>query len=222
MPRLNPSSMSAAPIDRAPWPRYLSIVTLHSSRSPMPTREELNDLLEAVAARADRQAFAALFKHFAPRVKTYLMRGGSPEAAAEELTQECMISVWRKAALFDARQAAASTWIFTIARNLRIDQLRRKSPTVTWVDEPDAAPLDAPDPSPAPEELMDGLRLCHRMNEALARLPHEQAQVLRLSFYEDQPHVAIARELGIPLGTVKSRVRLAIGHLRRLLHGFES
>jgi RNA polymerase sigma-70 factor (ECF subfamily) len=185
----------------------------------MPTSEELNRLAQAVALSGDRQAFAALFKHFAPRVKTYLMRLGTSEGLAEELTQEAMVSVWRKASSFDAERASVSTWIFTIARNLRVDHFRRMGNRAVEAEEQDAD--ETPDTLPQPDELLLINQRESGLRRAMERLPAEQARVLRLSFYEDQPHAQIARELGIPLGTVKSRVRLAVTHLRRLLDGFE-
>jgi len=185
----------------------------------MPTSEELNRLAQAVAQSADRQAFAALFKHFAPRVKTYLVRLGTTDGLAEELTQEAMVSVWRKAATFDAERASVSTWIFTIARNLRVDHFRRMGNRTIEADEQDGD--DLPDTQPQPDDLL----LTHQreagLRQAMERLPAEQLRVLRLSFYEEQPHAQIAQTLGIPLGTVKSRVRLAVLHLRRLLDGLE-
>jgi len=201
---------------RAPW---LSIVTLHQGRDAMPTSEELNSLAEAVARNADRQAFAALFKHFAPRVKSYLMRLGTSEGLAEELAQEAMVSVWRKAQSFDAGRANVSTWIFTIARNLRVDHFRRIGNRTAEVDDIDGD--DTPDTLPQPDELLLTRQREAGVREAIAQLPAEQAQVLRLSFYEEQPHSQIAKALGLPLGTVKSRVRLAVRHLRRLLDGLE-
>ena len=221
MPSMNTARQPTAPASsrnpsRSPW---LSIVTLHPSRDTMPTSEELNRLAQAVAQSADRQAFAALFKHFAPRVKTYLVRLGTAEGLAEELTQEAMVSVWRKAATFDAERASVSTWIFTIARNLRVDHFRRMGNRTVEADAPDGDEM--PDTQPQPDELL----LTHQreagLRQAMERLPAEQLRVLRLSFYEEQPHAQIARELGIPLGTVKSRVRLAVLHLRRLLDGLE-
>jgi len=201
---------------RAPW---LSIVTLHQGRDAMPTSEELNSLAEAVARNADRQAFAALFKHFAPRVKSYLMRLGTSEGLAEEMAQEAMVSVWRKAPSFDAGRANVSTWIFTIARNLRVDHFRRIGNRTAEADELDGD--DMPDTLPQPDELLLTRQREAGVREAIAQLPAEQAQVLRLSFYEEQPHSQIAQVLGLPLGTVKSRVRLAVRHLRRLLDGLE-
>lgn len=181
----------------------------------MPTSDELSELLHAVAVSQDRQAFALLFRHFAPRVKSYLMRGGSAEGLAEELAQETMVSVWRKAARFDAGQAGASTWIFTIARNLRVDHFRRHGQHV--VDGLDIEVDDAVDDAPPLEDQLHAGRREHCLREAMKQLSPDQAQVLRLSFYEELPHAQIASELGIPLGTVKSRVRLAVNHLRRLL-----
>ncbi len=181
----------------------------------MPTSEEMNGLVRAVAASGDRQAFAILFKHFAPRVATYLVRGGTPAATAEELTQETMVALWRKAASFDPARAGVSTWVFTIARNLRIDRHRRAG-------EDDLAEAfdgdsDAADPAAAPDEWLDAAQRERRVRAALRRLSPEQAQILQLSYFADKPHALIARELHIPLGTVKSRIRLAVNNLRRLI-----
>ena len=186
----------------------------------MPSGGELSAWLQAVAENQDRQAFAAVFRHFAPRVKAYLMRLGSSEALAEELMQEAMVSVWRKAALYDAGHAGVSTWIFTIARNLRVDQLRRKGQLLTVEgDDHDSDALV--DGAPQPDEQLSIREREARLREALRQLSQEQAHILRLSFFEEHPHARIAQELGIPLGTVKSRVRLAIHHLRRLLGALE-
>ncbi|MGO4394487.1 sigma-70 family RNA polymerase sigma factor [Variovorax sp. M-6] len=186
----------------------------------MPTSEELSALLQAVAVQGDRQAFAVLFRHFAPRVKAYLMRRGSAEGLAEELAQETLIGVWRKAAMFDPRQAGVSTWIFTIARNLRVDHFRRQG-NGAFVEGEDNDGAELPDPALALDEQLRAGRRERGVREAFARLSAEQAQVLHLSFYEEQPHARIAHDLGIPLGTVKSRVRLAVNHLRRLLDELE-
>lgn len=170
-----------------------------------------------MATAADRQAFAALFKHFAPRVKGFLMRAGTSAELAEELAQETMVALWRRAASFDSARASATTWVFTIARNLRIDHHRRHG----------AAPLDAQgdleaieqavEDAPVPEERVLAVQRERGVHVALERLPAEQARVLRMSFFEEHPHARIAQELGIPLGTVKSRIRLAVEHLRRTL-----
>lgn len=204
-------------------PPYLSIAMPPDSRSSLPSGEQLSQLLVAVGQGADRQAFAALFKHFAPRLKSYLVRSGSSDAQAEEFAQEAMVNVWRKAASFDPGQAAASTWVFTVARNLRVDHYRRLGHRMeqTGIVSDEGAALEEADPAPTPEALLFGLECERGVRAALATLPPEQQQVLQLSFFEEHPHARIAAELGIPLGTVKSRVRLALGQLRRKLNGLE-
>jgi RNA polymerase sigma-70 factor (ECF subfamily) len=175
--------------------------------------EDYPALIAAVAQNRDRAAFAALFAHFAPRVKAYLIRLGASPNLAEEVAQEAMLSLWRKAHLYDPAKASAATWVFTIARNLRIDQLRRER----------RPQLDADDPlAEAPAPADDGL--FWRQNEgalrtALKGLPQEQARVIELSFFADHPHSQIATELGVPLGTVKSRLRLAMARLRAAMGG---
>jgi len=170
----------------------------------------LNALVAAVARARDRAAFQALFDHFAPRVKGYLMRLGAGSAVAEDLAQEAMLAVWRKAGLFDPAKASASTWIFTIARNLRIDAIRKERRP-----EPDPAdPLQRPETERAADETVDWAKAEERLRAALADLPREQSQVIELSFLAEKPHSLIAAELGLPLGTVKSRIRLAMARLR--------
>jgi RNA polymerase sigma-70 factor (ECF subfamily) len=172
----------------------------------------MSGLIVAIAERGDREAFAALFNHFAPRVKSYLLRLGAGGEAAEELAQETLLTVWRRASAFDPRRAAASTWIFTIARNLRIDVLRRERRGVPAEDPSDAPP----DPTPA-DQALSALQDEARISAALTTLPAEQAQVIRLAFFSDKPHSEIAADLSLPLGTVKSRLRLAMMRLRALL-----
>jgi RNA polymerase sigma-70 factor (ECF subfamily) len=175
------------------------------------------DLLVAVAQRQDRAAFAALFGHFAPRLKGYVRRLGMEEARAEELAQEVMLIVWRRAALYDPAQASVSTWIFTIARNRRIDALRReRRPEIDQDD-----PALVRDPDPVADVLIEQGELAARLHEAVAELPEEQAVVLRKNFFEDKAHSAIALELALPLGTVKSRLRLALAKLRQAMRGIE-
>jgi len=177
----------------------------------MPQAQELNALLGRVAATRDRAAFAALFAHFAPRVKAYLLRLGAPPALAEDLAQEALLSLWRKAHLFDPAKASAATWLFTIARNLRIDAIRRER-------RPELDPDDFAPEAELPAD--DGLALADdeaRLRAALKGLPPDQVQVIELSFFADKPHSEIAVQLDIPLGTVKSRLRLAMARLKRAL-----
>jgi len=177
-----------------------------------PDSAELGRLIEAVGLNRDRAAFARLFQHFAPRLKTYLMRAGAAPSAAEDFAQEAMLTVWRKASLFDPRRAGASTWVFTIARNLRIDALRREKLDSR---EPDITEL--PDDPLTPDAILSGADDTIRVGSALSALTDDQARLIKLSYFHEKAHAEIARELGIPLGTVKSRLRLAVIKLRSLL-----
>ena len=169
--------------------------------------------LAAIAERRDRQAFATVFRHFAPRLKSYICKLGTDPMTAEELVQETMVTLWRKAAHYDPAKAAPSTWIFTIARNLRIDAIRRERRP-----EPDMTdPLLVPEPAALASETIEQSQRAARLRRAVLALPTEQRAVLRLSFFEDHAHGAIAERLGIPLGTVKSRLRLAFRRLRSAL-----
>lgn len=172
--------------------------------------EEHAAMVQAVAARQDRAAFAALFAFYAPRVKAWMLKSGSPRAAAEELAQETMLAVWRKAALFDPERAGASTWIFTIARNLRIDTVRRERHPSELM--PDAS--EEPDAPAAADRIVLQSQHEARVRVALESLPADQAEVIRKAFFEDKAHAEIEKDLSIPLGTVKSRMRLAMNRLR--------
>jgi RNA polymerase sigma-70 factor (ECF subfamily) len=177
-------------------------------------REALADLVEAIAARADRGAFGQLFRHFAPKIKGYLVKlGAGPQA--EELTQEVLLTVWRKAASFDRNRASVSTWMFTIARNRRIDAVRKeRRPEFDPED-----PMLVPDAPPAPDEHLQVRDREAQVALAIKTLPPEQAELLRQAFYLAKSHSEIASEMNLPLGTVKSRLRLAFGRLRKVLEG---
>jgi RNA polymerase sigma-70 factor (ECF subfamily) len=165
----------------------------------------------AIAQSQDRTRFSELFLYFAPRLKAFFVRLGVPPGGAEDLAQEVLLTVWRKAGYFDPGRASAATWIFTIARNLRIDLKRReRKPALTenYVDL-----VEEPDPS----EYTHSVERERRVRAAMEKLPGDQAEVIRLSFFEDRPHAEIAGKLDIPLGTVKSRIRLAMNRLRALV-----
>ena len=187
----------------------IEIAPAPESRAVTGAADEYGRLIEAVAATRDRDAFARLFEHFAPRLKAYLMRAGAPPGAAEDFAQDAMLTVWRKADLFDPRRASAATWIFTIARNRRLDALRRES-----------RPLPVPEMSLAPEEpeqpdaQLSEAEEAARLNAAMTDLSPEQLEVLRLAFFQGDAHSEIARKLNLPLGTVKSRIRKAMIKLR--------
>ena len=169
-----------------------------------------DELLVRVGRDRDKSAFAELFDYFAPRVKSFLLRFGTDMSLAEEIAQEAMIMVWRRAETYDPRQSAASTWIFTIARNKRIDRLRREN-----------RPLpDMSDPAVMPESIETGEIQVARMQQekkirhALKNLPEEQAKMIFSAYYEEKSHREIAEESGVALGTVKSRIRLALNRMR--------
>jgi len=219
----------ALPMAPAPARRRISLRAARAGVVPgeigtacMPEQDELNEWMQAVAQARDRPAFAALFRHFAPRIKGYLVRSGCVEGLAEELTQETMVALWRRAASFDPSRARLSTWVFTIARNLRIDHYRRGPGRLPLEDagwDADQQPVDL---ELAPDEQALAVQREQGVRAALAALPAEQAEVLVLSYFEEEPHARIAERLGIPLGTVKSRIRLAVAQLRRHLEGLDS
>ncbi len=175
------------------------------------------ELMTAVAQRRDRKAFVRLFETFGPRVKAYLIRQGADRASAEDLAQDVMLTVWRRAAQFDRSKAAVSTWVFTIARNRRIDTLRRaRRPEIDPED-----PALVPEPDDPADRVVEAAQRSKCLHAAVAALPEEQARLLRLAYFEDKSHSVIAEELALPLGTVKSRLRLAMGKLRTALETME-
>jgi RNA polymerase sigma-70 factor (ECF subfamily) len=173
-------------------------------------RARFADLLEAVAGRQDRAAYSELFSYYAPRVKSYLMRLGADAAGAEEIAQDVMVTVWRKADQFDRMQASVSTWIFRIARNRRIDVFRRSRKP----DLDPSEPMILPAAAEAPEARMESHDVETRVRAAMKDLPAEQLEMLQLAFYEGLSHRDIAERLKVPLGTVKSRIRLAFMKLK--------
>lgn len=184
----------------------------------MMTADEAADLIEAIAARQDRAAFAALFRHFAPRLKAFVMRGGTDADTAQEVAQEALVMVWRKAASFDRTRASAATWLYTIARNKRIDLLRRGARPI---DTEDWLAVYAPEPEAADKSVVAGQTYA-RVKELLVGLSEDQLVVIQKAFFEDKTHTVIAEELKLPLGTVKSRIRLALGRLREALEKDET
>ena len=179
-------------------------------------RDVWTQRIERIARDQDRTAFAELFNHFAPRVKAFMRRNGASEAQAEDVAQEAMLAVWRKAALYNPSASGAATWIFTIARNLRIDAIRRESKGgAIRVDDVEAE--YEVDDAPLADFQLAAAQSEERLREALTVLPADQLRVIEMSFFEDKAHSEIAETLRIPLGTVKSRVRLAMKRLRAIL-----
>ncbi len=162
----------------------------------------------AVRDHQDREAFAALFRHFAPRVKGFLMKSGASATLAEECAQDVMATLWQKANMFDPSRASVATWVFTIARNRRIDALRKSRRP-----EPEDLPW-GPEPEPDQADAMVAAQDTELLGRALAQLPKKQRELIERAFYGDLSHSEIAAETGLPLGTIKSRIRLALDKMR--------
>jgi len=173
-----------------------------------------SSLLERVANNQDQAAFEAVFNHFAPLIKSFAVSSGlhyHGDHLPEELAQEVMMTIWRKAHLYDKKKAAASTWIFTIARNQRIDMLRRHNKYQNDIDADDIWDLESD------TDLFSDIResrIQNNVSEQLNSLPIDQKQIIAKVFLEDKSHQEVANELNLPLGTVKSRVRLAVQKLK--------
>lgn len=168
-------------------------------------------LILRVRDQQDKTAFAALFRHFAPRIKGFLMKSGASASLAEECAQDVMATLWQKAHLFDPTRASAATWIFTIARNRRIDALRKSRRP-----EPEDLPW-GPEPEPDQQDALELAQDTERLGEALALLPDKQRELIERAYFGDLSHSEIAAETGLPLGTIKSRIRLALDRLRHKL-----
>lgn len=165
----------------------------------------------AIARDGDEAAFAELFAHFAPRVKAFLVKSGSTPSVAEDCTQDVMATVWRKAGQFDPARASVATWIFSIARNRRIDLLRKARRP-----EPEDLPW-GPEPEPDPAEALGLQQDTARLGEALRALPPAQRELIEKAYFGELSHGEIAGITGLPLGTIKSRIRLALDKLRQAL-----
>ena len=178
---------------------------------PLPSDPDWALLVARIAKDRDTAAFARLFDHFAPRLKSYLMRGGASDAGAEDCTQDVMATVWRKADQYDPARAAVSTWIFTIARNRQIDLLRRQSRP-----DPEALPW-GPEPEPDASDRIARQQETMMLIDALGALPHTQRDLVERAYFGGLSHGEIAVDTGLPLGTIKSRLRLALERLRHAM-----
>ncbi|MDG1862751.1 MAG: sigma-70 family RNA polymerase sigma factor [Yoonia sp.] len=170
------------------------------------------DQLSAVRDHQDRAAFAELFEYFAPRIKSFLMKSGTLPDMAEECAQEVMVTVWNKAHLFDPAKASVSTWIFTIARNRRIDMIRKNRRP-----EPEDLPW-GPEETPSQADTLALQEETEMLGRALADLPEKQRQLIERAYFGELTHSEIAAETGLPLGTIKSRIRLALDRLRHAMN----
>jgi RNA polymerase sigma-70 factor (ECF subfamily) len=175
------------------------------------SNEEWVSLIERVRSNQDKAAFARIFRHFAPRVKAFLMKSGASETIAEECTQEVMATLWAKSNMFDPSRASVSTWIFTIARNKKIDVLRRQRRP-----EPEDLPW-GPEAEPDQEDVITLQQESEKLVRAIAELPEKQRELIERAYFGDLSHGDIAEQTGLPLGTIKSRIRLALERLRHAM-----
>lgn len=171
-------------------------------------------LINRVAAERDRDAFVQLFEHYAPRVKAMMMRRGAARDRADDLAQETLLKVWRNAAQFDPGRATASAWVYAIGRNVSVDVVRREGRATAWIEE--AGLPEEEDPDQPERQLLVAEREGF-VRSTIGMLPDDQLRVIRLSFFDGLAHAEIADQLSIPLGTVKSRIRLALQRLRERL-----
>lgn len=191
-----------------------------TSSQPVPrprwasTRGTMFDLLSRIARDRSDEAFGKLFEFYGPRIRSYMLRQGADTATAEELTQETLLLVWRKAELYSPEKGNPTTWIFTIARNLRVDRLRRE---VAWQELTTEQASAIPDEALPPDEMASHRQRQQRVQTVLASLPEEQRQVVTLAYIDGLSQSEIATRTGLPLGTVKSRMRLAYEKVRNAL-----
>lgn len=174
---------------------------------------ELSLCLELIGKNQDKTAFSNIFKYFAPRLKSFLVKAGSTVSQAEEVIQEVMIAVWTKAATYDSNKSSVSTWVYTIARNKRIDKIRKeKRHYLSESDEGLEIPVDS-----TQEKEIFSVQVSNTLKKYMSTLPDEQSKLLKLSYFYNKTHADISEELKIPLGTVKSRIRLALTKMRHLV-----
>ena len=174
-------------------------------------------LARAVAESRDQAAVTELFDHVAPRINAYLRRLALDSGQAEEITQEVLMVLWHKATLFDSSKSSLATWLFRVARNRRIDLVRRDKSGLLDPDDPILQP-DEPDRA---DDILDAEQRDEQVRAAMRDLPEEQLDLVRRAFYLGLSHSQIADETGLPLGTVKSRIRLAFTRLRKVLDADE-
>ena len=177
------------------------------------TELELRAYLKDVGESQDRLAFSNLFKFFAPRLKSFFIKLGCSDTQSEEIIQEVMISIWTKAKTYNGEKSSVSTWVYTIAKNKRIDKIRKEKKH--FAIESDES-LEIPIPS-IQEDQVIASELSKKINSSISYLPKEQAELLKLSYFYEKTHTDIASELNIPLGTVKSRIRLALSKMKNLV-----
>ena len=184
-----------------------------SSNTEEVDNRRLASWLKSVAEEKDKVSFGHLFDFLAPRIKGFLRRSGTLESHLDDLTQEVMLKIWRYAGRFDPAKGKVTTWVFTITRNVRIDMIRKENRP-----EPDMNdPYFVTSPPAESDEIIFAKQTSSSINAAIDSLPHEQREILKYAFYEEKSHAEIASNTGLPLGTVKSRIRLAFNRLKKSL-----
>lgn len=213
---VDPSEANVASSPPALRGRTVAKADLSAKAKPlaMKTKYDPTDWITHIARireDQDQAAFAELFQYFAPRVKAFLMRSGADATLAEECTQEVMATLWQKAHLFDASRASVATWVFTIARNRKIDALRKQR-------RPEPEDLDwGPEEEPDQEDILSLQQESEQLGRAIAALPDKQRELIEKAYFGDLSHSEIAEQTGLPLGTIKSRIRLALDRLRHAM-----
>ncbi|MBE7636617.1 sigma-70 family RNA polymerase sigma factor [Sneathiella sp. P13V-1] len=177
------------------------------------TAQELDQLLGQVAESSDQASFRKLFDAIAPRLKSFLRTQTRDDGEIEVILQETMLKVWRRAETFDRNKSSAVTWIYTVARNVKIDRLRKMSRPEPDPNDPSFIPAPVEDA----EQMVNRQQQGDLLRKAVSILPEGQKEIIMLAFFEEKPHSEIAEILGVPLGTVKSRIRLAFGKIRNEL-----
>ena len=177
------------------------------------TDDDLTVCIDLIGKNQDKLAFNNIFRYFAPRLKSFLVKAGSTDTQAEEVIQEVMIAVWTKSSTYNSDKSSVSTWIYTIARNKRIDKIRKeKRHYLSESDEGLEIPVDS-----TQEKEIFATQVSSSLKRYMSNLPEEQSKLLKLSYFYNKTHADISEELKIPLGTVKSRIRLALTKMRHLV-----
>ena len=191
--------------------------SMSSRQSPAAARDNHDDCLaqwlSSVAVNKDKKSFGHLFDHLAPKVKGFLRKNGTAEDMLDDVTQEVMIKIWRYAGHFDQTKGKVTTWVFTIARNARIDLIRKENRPEPDINDP---VLVKENPRGS-DDILLAKQNSTRISEAIGELPNEQQEILKYAFFEEKSHAEIAAQTGLPLGTVKSRIRLAFQRLKKTL-----
>jgi RNA polymerase sigma-70 factor (ECF subfamily) len=185
--------------------------------APKDCADEMSAYLVLVGQSRCQRSFAEVFNYFAPRLRSYALKQMGNEALAMELVQDTMSNVWQKSHLFNAEKGAPSTWIFTIARNIRFDMLRKQRNRKEDICADDLWPVLCEQTSDVNEVPLDEQITLHELGVLFEELPKKQREVIEAIYVEGKSQQEVADQFDIPLGTVKSRTRLALQRLKEML-----